>query len=182
MGEGGVDADSGLGSLVVLIDSSGSGTVTSDPPGIDCGKACFATYPLGTKVTLTATADALSVFGGFTGSGCSGTGPCTVTIVQDTGVIATFGTLSGLGDAGIDDAGADASVVDASRAATGADAAPGPTITLSGQGGCAQASGGAAGDAVVGAIGILVCALVAISRSRGRARRSARRGCGPVRG
>jgi hypothetical protein len=46
---------------------SGRGTVTSAPPGIDCGETCAATYPSGTLVALTTAPAAVSVFGGFGG-------------------------------------------------------------------------------------------------------------------
>jgi hypothetical protein len=72
---------------------NGSGTVTSSPAGINCGSACSATYPSGTAVTLTATPGFLSVFVGWSGGGCSGTGRCTVTLTGNTTVTATFRVL-----------------------------------------------------------------------------------------
>src|SRR4029077_3552256 len=68
----------------------GSGTVTSSPAGIDCGTACTATYDSGTVVTLTATPAANATFDGWTGGGCSGTGPCTLTLTAHTTVTASF--------------------------------------------------------------------------------------------
>ncbi|MDY7093589.1 MAG: Ig-like domain-containing protein [Acidobacteriota bacterium] len=54
--------------LTVSKTGLGTGTVTSSPAGIDCGATCSATFPGGTgSVTLTATPDAGSVFGGFSG-------------------------------------------------------------------------------------------------------------------
>lgn len=44
----------------------GSGTVTSNPSGIDCGLDCEQTYPTNTQVTLTAIAEPGSVFIGWT--------------------------------------------------------------------------------------------------------------------
>jgi hypothetical protein len=44
-------------SLTVKKEDEGAGTVTSDPPGIDCGDTCFALFD-STKVALTATPDA----------------------------------------------------------------------------------------------------------------------------
>jgi hypothetical protein len=76
--------------LTVTKLGSGSGTVTSNPAGIDCGATCSATYNSGTMVDLTASADAGSVFAGWTDAGCFGTGSCTVTINADTSVIAYF--------------------------------------------------------------------------------------------
>ena len=45
----------------------GTGTVTSDPAGIDCGVTCTAVFDPLETVTLTAVADEGSTFGGFSG-------------------------------------------------------------------------------------------------------------------
>src|SRR5207249_2176990 len=76
--------------LTVNKTGTGSGTVTSSPPGINCGATCSASYDDGTVVTLTATADAGSTVTG--GSGCdavSGT-TCTVTMNAARAVTASF--------------------------------------------------------------------------------------------
>ncbi len=70
----------------------GAGTMTSTPAGIDCGAACSAPFDAGTAVTLTATPDGDSVFGGWSGA-CSGTGACTVTMNAAASVTATFRPL-----------------------------------------------------------------------------------------
>ena len=80
--------------LTVSRAGNGSGTVTSSPAGIDCGATCANGYTYGTQVTLTATATAGSVFTGWTGAGCTGTGPCVVTMDAAKSVTATF-ALSG---------------------------------------------------------------------------------------
>ena len=73
--------------LAVDVTGAGSGSVTSDPAGIDCGGTCSMDGH-GT-VTLTAHPDAGSGFGGF--DGCSGTGPtCTVRFDRARRVTATF--------------------------------------------------------------------------------------------
>jgi hypothetical protein len=82
-------------SLTVIKTGAGSGTVTSSPPGIDCGSDCYEPYALNTVVTLTANASTGSAFLGWTGSGCSGTGTCTVTVTSSMSVSAAF-TLSDL--------------------------------------------------------------------------------------
>ncbi len=76
--------------LTVNKAESGSGTVTSSPPGINCGVSCQASFNSSTSVTQTAAADPGSTFTGFSGGGCNGTGPCTVTVNADTTVTATF--------------------------------------------------------------------------------------------
>ncbi len=48
--------------LTVTKDGSGTGTVTSSPPGIDCGSDCTENYDVNTEVTLTATPDTGFVF------------------------------------------------------------------------------------------------------------------------
>jgi photosystem II stability/assembly factor-like uncharacterized protein len=81
-------------SLHVSKSGAGNGTVTSDPPGISCGSTCQADFSKGTGVTLTALADTGSTFTGWSGGGCSGTGPCTITLNSNTNVEASF-ALSG---------------------------------------------------------------------------------------
>ncbi|HET7483790.1 MAG TPA: hypothetical protein VFJ64_00270 [Solirubrobacterales bacterium] len=70
--------------LTITKAGTGSGTVTCN------GGACAAEYPEGEEVTLAATAASGSTFSGWSGGGCSGTAPCTVTIEEDTTVTATF--------------------------------------------------------------------------------------------
>ena len=69
---------------------SGSGTITSSPAGINCGNDCSESYNQGTSVTLTATPVSGSIFTGWNGGGCSGTGNCVVTMNNDLTVTATF--------------------------------------------------------------------------------------------
>jgi hypothetical protein len=85
----------GIARFTLSVNREGSGTVTSNPAGIDCGNTCSAAYNSGTPVTLTATPDFLFAFAGWSGGGCSGTGPCTVTMTANTTVTARF-TLLGL--------------------------------------------------------------------------------------
>jgi cysteine-rich repeat protein len=73
----------------------GDGRVTSDPRGISCGRDCTEVFACGTRVQLTAV-PVRSTFGGWSGA-CSGTGPCTVTLVDaSTRVDAAF-TVCGNG-------------------------------------------------------------------------------------
>lgn len=75
--------------LSVLKAGAGSGTVTSNPAGINCGATCSNAFDTDTDVTLTATPDAGSIFIGWSGA-CSGTGTCDVTMDAAKSVTATF--------------------------------------------------------------------------------------------
>ena len=63
--------------LNVEIDGAGTGTVTSNPAGIDCDSLCGNYFPLGVPVTLTATPTGDSTFLGWSGGGCSTGSSCT---------------------------------------------------------------------------------------------------------
>jgi hypothetical protein len=76
--------------LTVAKTGSGTGKVTSSPSGIDCGTICTAEFGEGEAVTLTAKADAGSEFKGWSGSGCSGTSTCEVTMSEARAVTAEF--------------------------------------------------------------------------------------------
>ena len=78
--------------LSVSKAGTGSGTVTSDPAGIDCESDCSQSYNSGTSVTLTAIASAGSTFAAW--SGGNGTtnpnGTYTVSMSAAKSVTATF--------------------------------------------------------------------------------------------
>lgn len=74
----------------LTVTKVGAGSVTSMPAGIDCGATCLASFGSGTMVTLTAASVGGSVFTGWSGGGCSGTGTCSVTLTLATSVTATF--------------------------------------------------------------------------------------------
>lgn len=82
----------GTGVAVLTVNKAGSGhgTVTSSPPGIDCGSDCQQEYNSVLSVTLTPTPDPDSTFTGWSGAGCLGTGTCTVTTNTHAKVTATF--------------------------------------------------------------------------------------------
>ncbi|MDH4082639.1 MAG: S8 family serine peptidase [Nitrospira sp.] len=90
---GRINARAALASVVtnftVTVNKAGAGTgrVTSDSTGIDCGTTCNGKFLQGSTVDLTASPDPGSVFAGWSGD-CSGTDPCTLT--QDATVPATF--------------------------------------------------------------------------------------------
>jgi Subtilase family/PKD domain/Viral BACON domain len=79
--------------LSVVKEGTGDGTVSSAPIGIDCGVDCSEAYLDGESVTLSAVADGVSSFEGWSGGVCSGVGDCVVTITGVTEVTATFSQL-----------------------------------------------------------------------------------------
>ena len=83
----------GVPVLTVGLAGNGTGTVTSQPAGINCGTTCSASFAAGTQVTLTATAGSNSQFVAWVGGSCS-TGPtCVVTLTASEQVTATFNLL-----------------------------------------------------------------------------------------
>ena len=75
--------------LTVSKTGNGSGTVTSDPAGIDCGSDCSEDYDYNTLVTLSPTPSPGSTFTGWSGDS-SGTGTCQVTMSAARSVTAEF--------------------------------------------------------------------------------------------
>lgn len=78
--------------LSITKDGNGSGLVTSDPAGIECGATC-STSVAGGPVTLAATPAVGSSFTGWVGGGCSGAGTCQVEMSSDQAVTATFSLI-----------------------------------------------------------------------------------------
>ncbi|QQO57050.1 MAG: IPTL-CTERM sorting domain-containing protein [Thiohalocapsa sp. PB-PSB1] len=74
----------------LTVTNGGNGTVTSAPPGIDCGTDCEEDYNEGTEVTLTAVPDTGYQFDGWTGD-CDING--NVTMDADRTCGATFSIL-----------------------------------------------------------------------------------------
>lgn len=82
--------------LTLTFAGSGGGSINSDPPGINCvsGSTCpAASFSSDTVVTLAVAPDSSSVFSGWSGGGCSGTGDCVVTMTGAVALTATFTTL-----------------------------------------------------------------------------------------
>jgi uncharacterized repeat protein (TIGR03803 family) len=75
----------------ITLVGSGSGTVTSNPVGINCGTQCSANFDSGTAITLAAAPATGSTFSGWSGA-CSGSGSCAVTVSAAESVTATFNT------------------------------------------------------------------------------------------
>lgn len=89
---GGGSGDGGLNThrLTVMVGGSGSGSVTSAPPGLTCsGGTCTADFDDGTSVALTATASS-GTFLGWSND-CTGAGACDVVMDHDRVVTALFG-------------------------------------------------------------------------------------------
>jgi sugar lactone lactonase YvrE len=82
--------------LTVQRVGHGTGEVTSTPLGLSCGNTCEVPFEDGQTIILTATAAADSLFVGWSGAGCSGTGQCTVLMNAPTTVTATFMTKASL--------------------------------------------------------------------------------------
>ena len=76
--------------LTVNKTGTGSGTVTSNPAGIDCGSTCSADFTPNTVVTLTATPTAGSLFSGWSGACTGSANTCPVTMDAAKNVTATF--------------------------------------------------------------------------------------------
>jgi hypothetical protein len=93
-------SQNGAASYTLNVTLAGNGSVTSDPPGIDCGTDCSESYDSGTAVTLTATAATDYTFSGWSGSGvsCGGTDPCVVNMTAARSVVATFVSQTASGD------------------------------------------------------------------------------------
>lgn len=78
-------------SLTIAKTGVGTGTVASSPIGIDCGGDCRQFFLKDTQVTLSASADPGTEFGGWNGGGCSGTDPsCSVTLSETFTMNALF--------------------------------------------------------------------------------------------
>jgi hypothetical protein len=75
--------------LNLAINGTGTGTVSSSPAGLSCGADCSAQFVMDSSVTLTATANAGSIFSGWSGA-CSGMGICSIIMGTPRNVTATF--------------------------------------------------------------------------------------------
>ncbi len=78
--------------LTTQKSGTGSGRVTSNPAGIDCGSDCSEPFPDSSNVTLTATPDPGSVFVGWKGSYCNDevASTCTMPMYSPATVTAYF--------------------------------------------------------------------------------------------
>jgi hypothetical protein len=81
-------------SITVSKGGTGTGTVASTPAGINCGTDCSESFAGGAVVTLSAAPGSGSRFDGWSGGGCTGTAPCTLTGNSSLSVSATFTSTS----------------------------------------------------------------------------------------
>ena len=72
---------------------TGGGTVAASPEGDSCGTECW-TYDDGTSITVTATADANSIFTGWTGCDSVNDKQCLVTMLSGKAISVTFSPIS----------------------------------------------------------------------------------------
>ena len=77
------------GTQTLAVTSTGPGSVTSSPIGLNCGAACSYPFPTGTLVSLVATPDTGQRFVSW-GGACSGTGSCALVMGSNQAVTATF--------------------------------------------------------------------------------------------
>jgi hypothetical protein len=79
-----------LHELTVTKAGSGTGVVTSNPAGINCGSDCSNEYAVGTSVTLTANPSGGSSFAGWSGACTGASSTCTVAMSEARSVEARF--------------------------------------------------------------------------------------------
>ncbi len=75
--------------FALTVTTSGTGTITSSPAGINCPGTCSANFNQGAQVTLSEAPGSNSFFSGWGGS-CSGTAVCSVTMSAAESVSANF--------------------------------------------------------------------------------------------
>ncbi|GAB4294579.1 MAG: hypothetical protein Fur0034_02480 [Desulfuromonadia bacterium] len=82
--------DTPLRTLSLTLSGTGSGSVTSTPPGISCPPTCSAPFPSGASVTLTPLPDLSSFLSLWSAEGCTLPSPCTVTLDTDRNAGVSF--------------------------------------------------------------------------------------------
>ena len=76
--------------LTVQKTGTGAGTITSSPARINCGATCSETFSEDTPITMTAIPDAGSIFIEWSGSGCTESTSCVISLTSDEILAAVF--------------------------------------------------------------------------------------------
>ncbi len=76
--------------VTISFTGAGSGTVSDAAAGLSCGSNCQNNFAWSTSLNLTPAPLPYSLFTGWSGAGCSGTGPCSLTVTALTTVTANF--------------------------------------------------------------------------------------------
>ena len=76
--------------LTVTLEGSGSGSVISSPPGIDCGEGCMASFEQGTQVTLRAQTTPEYAFFVWNGDCAGSASSITLTLTESQNCTASF--------------------------------------------------------------------------------------------
>ena len=76
----------------ISVTLNGSGSVSSSPKGISCGRTCSALFKTGSSVKLTATPAKKHTFKSWSGTVCNGSTAttCTLVVTQDVSLTASF--------------------------------------------------------------------------------------------
>jgi len=85
-------SQTGTGHVQVTVEAGSGGGAVTAAPGIQCGAQCTADVPIGTTLSLTASAPAGSIFIGWRGAaiGCGRALSCTVPVAADVQIGARF--------------------------------------------------------------------------------------------
>jgi hypothetical protein len=86
----GASADGSATDPLAVVEVDGQGQIVSDPPGILCPGTCAATFPRGTRVTLTASPTAPHKFLGWDSAECYGAPTCAILAERVTLTAARF--------------------------------------------------------------------------------------------
>lgn len=114
----------------LTVTKNGTGTVTSNPAGINCGTTCTASFSSGTSVTLTAAVSAGWKFTGWTGA-CTGIATtCTLTLSANSSTTATFKPIPSLSYTGPASAVRSSTTTLSATLTSGATAISGVTVTF----------------------------------------------------
>lgn len=82
--------------LTVTLAGSGAAIITSTPTGVTCsGTTCKGSFARGTSVALTVAPAAGSVFAGWSGGACTGSGACAALVDRDVAISAAIESLEG---------------------------------------------------------------------------------------